>query len=289
MLKRIALWSFFICLAPAGVFASIYQTASPYTDTQGDSIGSVNGGRDIVGATITNNATYLYITVEVNPTACSNTSSGVTGTGNNETAANIATSSYDYLMGITMTGVTGATSANGTLENAYGRAISIDSGLGGMTDMIGMFGLGTPSFTTEGFNDYVWSGTAWTVKSNVNTVTAANAQGDSLYASGGDTTDNTFTVVVPIADFTNLGLTTGSTFDFDIYSSGTSGNQTAYDALANSSPTETGTYNATSNFNDLTLDSYTIQAVPEPASIGLFGIMSLSLMKRFRLSEKSQK
>jgi hypothetical protein len=266
--------------------ASIIQTASPYTDSQGDSVGSANGGRDIVGATITNDATNLYITVETNPTTTTNNSDGVSGApsnNNNEAPANLVTSSFDFMMGITTgAGAGGDTSANATTHgNAYGRAISIDSSLGGMTDMIGMFGVGSP-FTNEGFNDYVWSGTAWTQKRNVNTAALATSQGDSLFASGGDANDNTFTIAVPMADLTNLTLTPGTTIDFDIYDTGTSGNQTAYDSLAEQTETQSGTFSATLQYNSLDLDSYTIQSVPEPASLGALGIGALMLFKRRR-------
>jgi len=52
--------------------------------------------------------------------------------------------------------------ANATTHgNPYGRAISIDSSLGGMTDWIGIFGAGgsgsgTSPYTSFGFNDYVF-------------------------------------------------------------------------------------------------------------------------------------
>jgi hypothetical protein len=278
-------------LAPVGALASIFQTASPYTDPAGDSVGSSNALRDIVSATITNDATNLYITLEMNPTATINNSDGVSGAPNNttanESAANIATGgSFDYIMGITK-GSGGDTSANGTTHgNAYGRAISIDSSLGGMTDMIGMFGVGgsgttASPYTNYGFNDYVWSGTSWgTSVRNDNTAALANAQGDSMSATGGDSSDNTFTVVVPMADLSNLPTTAGSTFEFDIYSTGTSGNQTAYDSLADQSETQSGTYSATAQYNSLVVDSYTIQAVPEPAVLGLCSIASLLLLKR---------
>jgi hypothetical protein len=283
------------CVGLPSASGSIFQTASPYTDSQGDSVGSANGGRDIVGATITNDATNLYITVETNPTTTTNNSDGVSGApgnSNNEQPANIATGgSFNYIMGITSgPGAGGDTSANATTHgNGYGRAISIDSTLGGMTDMIGMFGVGgagaagtvAAPFTNEGFNDYVWTGTAWAKHGNVSTLALATSQGDSLFASGGDANDNTFTVVVPLSDFaSNLALTPGTTIDFDIYSTGTSGNQTAYDSLANQSETQSGTYSSTLQYNSLVLDSYTI--IPEPATLAVIGSGALLLVKRRR-------
>jgi hypothetical protein len=291
MLKRIGFGVFGVLVfSAASAIASIFQTASPYTDSQGDSVGSANGGRDIVGATITNDGTNLYITVETNPTTTTNNSDGVSGAptnSNNEAPANLVTSSFDFIIGIT-SGSGGDTSANATTHgNAYGRDISIDSSLGGMTDMIGTFGVGSP-FTNEGFNDFVWSGTAWTQQRDVNTTALAATQGDSLFASGGDASDNTFTVAIPMADFSsNLTLTPGSTFDFDIYSTGTSGTQTAYDSLADQSETQSTTpYNSALQYDSLVLDSYTIQAVPEPATFALGGISCLALLRRRSHSRK---
>jgi hypothetical protein len=281
----------------ASALATIFQTASPYTDSQGDSVGSANSGRDIVGASITNDSTNLYITLEMNPSTTTNNSDGVSGApgnSNNEAPANIATGgSFDYVIAIT-SGAGGDTSANATTHgNAYGRDISIDSTLGGMTDMIGMFGVGGAGangsvanpFTNEGFNDYVWTGTAWTQERNVNTLALATSQGDSLFASGGDANDNTFTVAVPMSDFaSNLALALGTTFDFDIYSTGTSGTQTAYDSLANQTETQNGTYSSTLQYNSLVLDSYTI--IPEPATLALASISCLALLRRRSHSRK---
>jgi hypothetical protein len=260
--------------------ASIFQTASPYSDTQGDSLGSTNGGRDIVGATITNDATNLYITIELNPTTTTNAS----GT---ETPASIATSGYNYCIGITSgPGAGGDTSTSSDHGNKYGRMISIDPSMGGTTDWIGIFGYGTGTspgsttnpYTSYGFNDYVYGTPSdtvdpagvWTTKENV-------ASGEPMSMLGGDTNYNAVTITIPMADFANnLSLTLGSTFDFDIYTTGGSGNQTAYDSLADQSPTQTPlSYNATAQYNGTVLDSYTI--VPEPASACILAMGGIAL------------
>ena len=121
---------------------------------------------------------------------------------------------------------------------------------------------------------------------NVNSATLAGTQGDSLTATGGDANDNTLTIAVPLADFTNLTLTPGTTIDFDIYSTGTSGNQTAYDSLANQSETQSGTYSSTLQYNSTVLDSYTIQSVPEPASLAVLAVTGLLLMEAEKRAEK---
>lgn len=283
MRKRVAL----LCGAAAvfGVAAG-GLSAGPitYTDTQGDSLGSTNGGRDIVAATVSNDLTNLYITLELNPTTTTNAS----GT---ETPANIATSGYNYAIGLT----TGAGAGgdyyhytSGTdLGNPYGRSISFDSSLGGMTDFIGIYGAGgsgtvASPYTSYAFNDYVFgtpsdtttTANAWT-KINVGTT------GQPISATGGDANDNTISLTIPLSDFAaNLTFTPGNTIYLDMFTTGSSGNQTAYDSLADQSPTQTpASYSATAQYNALTLDSYVIQ-VPEPASIGVLGCGALLLGRR---------
>jgi hypothetical protein len=221
-----------------------------------------NAGRDIWGATFNNDANNLIITLNLGATA------------------NINTSAYNYGIGITTgAGAGGDTSANATTHgNPYQRALSIDSSLGGMTDWIGLYGAGGSGtagspYTSYGFNDYVF-GTpgstgvtlgAWTKKDTV--------------ASGQPNTVNSITITVPMSDFAaNLSLTPGTTFYFDIYSTGTTSGQTAYDSLANSSPTQTGTYNGLAQYNGTVLYSYTVTAVPEPTVLALAGLGGLSLM-----------
>jgi len=273
-------------LATTGLYASPVS----YFDTQGDSLGSTNGGRDIVGATIDNDGTNFYITLEFNPTTTTNSS----GT---ETPANIATSGYNYGIGITTgTNANGDTSANMTTHgNAYDRAISIASSITtvdgvanpmtnvGMTDWIGIYGYGTGvspgsasnPYTSYAFNDYVFSSSTWTKKNTV-------ASGEPISATGGDASDNTITLTVPMSDFTNLTLTPGTTIYFDVYTTGSSGAQTAYDSLADQSPTQTpASYVATNQYNGTVLDSYTIQTpVPEPATLSLLSCGGLLLLKR---------
>ena len=86
-----------------------------------------------------------------------------------------------------------------------------------------------------------------------------------------------------MSDFaSNLPLTPGATFDFDIDSTGTSGNQTAYDSLALQVPVQSGTYSGTYQFNETVLDQYTVQAVPEPTTLALAGVSALSLLSFIR-------
>ncbi len=190
-----------------------------YTDSQGDQVGSANAARDIWSASIDDDGTNLYITINDNP------------------AANLGTSNFNYGIGLT-TGNAGAgrdTSANATTHgNAYNRTISIDPTLGGMMDWIGNLftvGGGTTAspFQGYGFNDYTF-GTPGSTKpagvwTNIETVGSGvpfNKQ-TAAFSSPGGTAPSSITLAVPIADFaSNLPLTPGSTFKFDIYSTGTS-------------------------------------------------------------------
>ena len=257
--------------------AAIFQTLSPYTDAQGDEVGSTNMLRDIWSATVSNDATNLYFTINLNP------------------AANLASGgAFNYGIGITTGSPTagGDTSANATTHgNAYDRAISIDgTTFGGMTDWIGIFGAGgsgstSSPYTSYGFNDYVF-GTPGSTEpagkwTNIKNITS----GEPMSTQVGGTTPSSVTITVPMADFSsNLPLTTGTTFDFDIYSTGTSAGQTAYDSLADQSPTNgpgAGGGSATAQYNGTVLDSYTIAApVPEPATLGLISCGGLLLLKR---------
>ena len=261
-------------LAAIGVLCMAVSSAMAvpmtYTDTHGDQIGSSNAARDIWSASIDNDATNFYITLYLNP------------------AATLGTVSFDYGVGITTGSPTagGDTSANpATHGNAYNRAISIDPSLGGMMDWIGFFpagGAGTTAspWTSYGFNDYTFGTPGSAEPSGVWTRIDNVASGEPMTVQGSNTGLSTISLTVPLADFSsNLSLTPGATIDFDIYSTGTSAGQTAYDSLADSSPTVA---TATTQYNGTVLDSYTIQSVPEPTLVGLIGLSGLALVKRRR-------
>jgi hypothetical protein len=276
MLKRVGACVLgLLAFAVTSAVGSIFQTASPYTDAHGDEVGSTNMLRDLWSATITNDAINLYFTINFNP------------------AANLATGGqFNYGIGIT----TGSPTAGGDTDssadhgNPYSRAISIDSSLGGMMDWIGIFGAptgggstGTP-YTSYGFNDYVYGTPGSTEPSDVWTKIETVSSGEPIAVQGSGTTPSSVTVTVPMSDFaSNLPLTPGTTFDFDIYSTGTSAGQTAYDSLADQSATNGsggGGGSATAQYDGTVLDSYTIVAVPEPATLALCGLGCLALLKR---------
>jgi hypothetical protein len=255
----------------AGTIFQSGGSGTTYTDVLGDGQGSANLLRDLSSATISNDAVNLYITLNINP------------------GGNLATGgAFNYAIGITTGSPTagGDTSATADHGNPYNRAISIDSSFGGMTDWIGIFGAGgagsvASPYTSYGFNDYAYgtpgsvgiTNGGWT---KMNTVSS----GEPLSSQPSTSIPNAINLTVPLSDFaSNLTLTAGTKFDFDIYSTGTAAGQTAYDSLAVQGNIQ-GTFSATAQYNGTVLDQYTITAVPEPSTIvlvitGLLGALTM--------------
>jgi hypothetical protein len=239
--------------------------------------GSANALRAIDFATIANDANNLYITIGINPTG------------------NLATGgAFNYLIGIT----TGNSSAGGDVStdatthgNAYDRDISFSSVFGGMTDMIGIFGAGgagstASPYTSYGFNDFVFgtpgSGLTAGAWKSIETVSSGEPLSDQM----GTSIPNQIKITVPLSDFSaNLSLTAGTTFDFDILSTGTSANTTAYGSLADPNliqpqvpaGSSASPFSNSYQFNETELDEYVVTAAPEPGTLVLAGLGGLSL------------
>ncbi len=240
--------------------------------------GSANALRAINFATIANDANNLYITLAINP------------------AGNLATGgAFNYVVGITTGNPSagGDTSANATTHgNAYDRDISFSSSFGGMTDFIGIFGAGgsgsvSSPYTSYGFNDYVFGTPNSTSPAGVWTKTDTVSSGQPLSDQPSTSIPNEITITVPLADFAdNLSLTPGTTIDFDIDSTGTSANTTAYGSLADPNLIQPGVpagssaspYSGSYQFNETELDQYTITATPEPGTLALVSLGGFSLM-----------
>ena len=268
-----------LALAYSGTAQTINQSGTSgttFTDALGDQQGSANALRDLSFVTVANDANNLYFTLGISP-------SGNLATGG----------SFNYIIGITTGNPSagGDTSAAADHGNPYSRAISFNSAFGGMTDFIGIFGApsnggstGTP-YTSYGFNDYVY-GTpgAIGITNGGWTKIETAASGEPLSDQPSTSTPNEITITVPLSDFAaNLSLTPGATFDFDVDSTGTSAGQTAYDSLALQTPIQSGTFSSTFQYDETTLDKYTIAAAPEPATLALAGLSGLSLLAFRRL------
>jgi hypothetical protein len=258
---------FAVSSAMCGTINQSGTSGTTYTDVLGDGQGSANLLRDISSATVANDANNLYITLNMNP------------------SANIATGgAFNYIIGITTGNPSagGDTSAASDHGNAYSRSISFDSSFGGMTDFIGVFGAGgsgsvASPYTSYGFNDYVYGTPGSTTPAGVWTKIETTPNGQPISVQPGFTTPSSISLTVPLSDFAgNLALTPGTTIDFDIDSTGTSGNQTAYDSLTVQGPIQ-GTFSSTAQFNETVLDQYTIAAVPEPSTLALTLVSGMSL------------
>jgi hypothetical protein len=114
-----------------------------------------------------------------------------------------------------------------------------------------------------------WTGSVWNLQS-----ATYNPNPDALAISK-DTSSVTL-----MLNFAGLGLSTGSSFLFDVYTSGGGGSDSAIDALANpvqsvanwSDPYDSGQH----------VYSYTITQVPEPTTGLLFVMGGLLLLRRVR-------
>lgn len=151
------------------------------------------------------------------------------------------------------------TAGGDTAGNGWGRPISMPSG---MDYWVG-------SWVDSGNGAEVWKYTGtWGLQS-------------ATYAANPDNvgaTKDSSSVTVQFA-FASLGLAPGSSFVFDVFSSGGGGGDGAVDALSSASQSIGDWGNSFSSQSTL---SFTIPQVPEPASLTFVGLGSLLLVNRIR-------
>jgi len=156
-----------------------------------------------------------------------------------------------YMIGID------STAGGDTAGNGWGRPIGMASGMDYWVGSWVDFGNGAEIRN--------WTG-AWNLQS-----ATYNPNPDALSISKDASS------VTLAFDFAGLGLSAGSTFTFDVYTSGGGGGDSAIDALGNPAQSVANwgdVYNSGAN-----VVSYTIQAVPEPATGALLGLGSLILLR----------
>jgi hypothetical protein len=235
----------------------IEGTNSPYTDAAGDidpGIANAGGTLDILGMEVSHTATDIMFKLTLN---------GNYSTGGNDWG--------QFMIGFS----TGSTATTNT-GNGWTRPIQLNSPLGGMDYWIG-------SWVNAGGGSQLWSydGASWT--------NAGALPSYVLTAGATSTLDYT----LPLA---SLGLSAGDTFYFDAYSSGGGGGDSAVDALANPNVSISGwggPYTSkTTETGGPGLNKYTVTAIPEPATVILFGIGGIGAWlvrrNRFKTNEKCE-
>lgn len=204
-----------------------------------DSLGD-NGANflDITSVDVNNTATTLTLTVNV--------AGDPSNPGNNWGKFLIG---FDTVPG-------GGGNFNGV--NGWGKNIQMSSG--GMDYFIGSW----LDFGTGG-DLKNWSGSQW------NTVTATYLPNpyNLVLSVGASSVSYTF-------DLAALGLSTGSSFNFDVFAS-TGGGDTVVDSSGNPA---FQTWSSAPYDSGLNVSSYTIQAVPEPTLGALLGLGGILAMRR---------
>jgi len=164
----------------------------------------------------------------------------------------VATDWGKYMIGLD-------TAAGGdTAGNGWARPISMSSGMD--------YWVGSWADGGNGAEVWKWASTTWNRQSATYDV---NPDGVGL-------TKNTSSVTVTFK-YAGLGLTSGSAFHFDVYTSGGGATDSAVDSLANPAQSISDWGNS---YNSVLQDAYTISAVPEPATAALFGLGGLIVIQR---------
>jgi len=223
-----------VLFVTAAAFAAPMNPGVTYNDAINDisaNLSTGNGTLDLVSMEVSNTATDIQFALTVNGDLSS-------------------TDWGKFMIGIS---AGGASPSNG---NGWGRPINMDSPAGGMTSWLGSWVDGGGGAENRTFSGGNWSLTGATYNGNFG----------AMSISSGAT--STLTLTVSLA---SLGLSDGSTFYFDAYSSGGGGGDGAIDALANpgvSISDWSGSYLSDGS----NLFSYTVTAVPAPGAMALLAL-----------------
>jgi hypothetical protein len=155
-----------------------------------------------------------------------------------------------YLVGIDTNAATGDTGT--PVGNPWGRNIRMANGMDAF--------IGSWVDSGGGSQPWTFTGGSWT----------QNGSGTPVLGT------NSTTITTSLA---SLGLTPGQTFNFDVYSSGGNGGDSANDALGNAAQTISnwpGPYDSGNNVRQYTV------VVPEPASLGVLALAGLVAARRRR-------
>ena len=236
----------------AALTAARCTHATVYTDATADNYGPTYV--DISNVVVTNTATDITFQINLNPTA---NLTHVDGSGN-----------FDRHYGKYQLGFQTGPGGNTAIVNNYGNQIGISSGVNysllGWADNIPT--PAAPGDPPQGYDaTFHWNGSGWD---------AVAGFGSSPFV---DTptliTDTSISYTVPLAA---LGLSAGSTFQFDVWTTFAGGGQSAYDALGKATlTTDPGTpYGTATPYDSATspgsvLSSYTVtSAVSGPQWTG---------------------
>ncbi|HEX4053121.1 MAG TPA: autotransporter-associated beta strand repeat-containing protein [Tepidisphaeraceae bacterium] len=209
--KSLAALSAAIAFSPAAALA----VATTYTDALFDWAGNDAGNTyiDISNVVVTNDATNLYMQINLNPGTTADPN--IAGSSPNPTDITQDNQSYGlYEIGLETVPGAGST----TVANPYGEPIGISTG---MNYWIGSWTNQTIGPPDIGDNQvYSYSGGAWNL-------IAGN--GTSPYVTTTTAlTPTSITLGIPLA---SLGLSVGNTFNFDAWTTFGSSEGGAYDAL----------------------------------------------------------
>ncbi|MFM8732256.1 MAG: MYXO-CTERM sorting domain-containing protein [Phycisphaerales bacterium] len=229
--------------------ASTAQAQVTYNDAVGDIASGINnagGTLDLVSMEVSNTATDIVFRLTVN--------GFVQGPG--------ATDWGKFMIGISTGSNGGDLAPNG---NGWTRPISMNSPLGGMNYWIGSWvdgGGGAQRWRYNGFVPWEEAAATYTPGSGFGSFSFANAQ---------------LTYTMSLA---SLGLSIGSTFYFDAYSSGGGSGDSAIDSLANPNVAVTGWGGPYTSGGSNPIYSYTV--VPAPGAVALLGLAGLMARRRRR-------